>query len=102
MFGPRGTVTADGSFYSYTTTPNGNTKLCLRCNEPMTPFRAKWLADLVDKLMSILPEPLATEFGDQLIAGPCPDECVDIKDGVERIVLCGDCTLNAVNKAVTS
>lgn len=77
-------------------------KNCARCNEAMTPFRAKWLADLVDKLMAVLPEPMATEFGDNLVFGPVPAECIEVSNGIERIVLCDDCTLNAINRAVTS
>jgi hypothetical protein len=77
-------------------------KLCAKCNESMTPFRAKWLADLVDKLMSFLPEPTATEFGDQLVFGPLPYECLDFSTDIERVVLCDDCTLTAINRALTS
>ena len=79
-----------------------NPKHCARCNAPMTLFRAKWLCDLVDKLMEFLPEPTATEFGDQLVFGPVPYESLDFSTDIERVVLCDDCTLTAINRALTS
>lgn len=79
-----------------------NPKLCARCSAPMTPFRASWLCNLVDKLMEFLPEPTATEFGDQLVFGPVPYECLDFSTDIERVVLCDDCTLTAINRALTS
>lgn len=72
---------------------------CYRCNAPVLQARAAWLADLVDRLMAVLPEPMATEFGDQLVFGRVPEECM--VDEI-RVALCGDCTLQAVNQAVTS
>jgi hypothetical protein len=67
----------------------------------MTPFRAKWLCDLVDDIMQVLPEPLATDFGDDLVFGPVTNDYLDFSTDVERVVLCDDCTLNAIKRAVT-
>jgi len=78
-----------------------NPKLCAKCGEPMTPFRAKWLCDLVDDIMDVLPEPLATDFGDDLVFGLVAPESLDYSTDVERVVLCDDCTLNAIKRAVT-
>lgn len=75
---------------------------CARCNEVVWPERAKWLCDLVDKVMAVLPEPLATEFGDNLVFGPLPYECIEFSTDIERVILCDTCTLNAINRAVTA
>ena len=79
-----------------------NPKQCARCNTALSAKRATWLCNLVDKLMEFLPEPTATEFGDQLVFGPVPYECLDFSTDIERVVLCDACTLEAVSSALTS
>ena len=76
-------------------------KYCAKCNEPMTAFRAKWLCDLVDDVMDVLPEPLATDFGDDLVFGFVAPESLETSTDIERVVLCDNCTLNAIKHAVT-
>jgi hypothetical protein len=74
-------------------------KHCAICNWPLELQRAKYLGDLMDKLMSFLPEPTATELGDQLVFGRVPAECIDDE---ERVIICDLCTLTVINRALTS
>jgi hypothetical protein len=75
-------------------------KRCFKCNTQLADYQANYNCDVLDRIVDRVDERGAEAIGDQIITGNLPDEYFDMTQGIERTVLCAECTLVVVNVAL--
>lgn len=75
-------------------------KRCIKYKVELADYKANYNCDVLDRIVARVDDAGAEAIGDQLIGGQFDIEFYDMTQGIERSVLCAECTLTVVNSAL--
>ena len=75
-------------------------KRCIKCKTQLADYQANYNCDVLDRIVNAVPDRIAEAIGDDLIGQQLDIEFYDMTQGIERSVLCAECTLSLINRAI--